>query len=106
MVITANRPAGEEAILQILDRVSERGTSIVGCGQRSQTFLFNYVPKDPRGDKGPIRETSPDLEELQAQIDAIKYVASHSQSKLAPFTTYIAVSEPITRFVKPDSVKS
>ena len=58
--------------LPILDRVSERGTSIVGCGQRSQTFLFNYVPRDPRGDKSSLKEISPDLEELQAQIDAIK----------------------------------
>ena len=62
------RPLGEEEIIPLLDRISERGKTIGEGIQRSQNFLRNYVPKVP----GQIRELSPDLIELQAEIDAIR----------------------------------
>ena len=62
------RPFGEEEVVPLLDRVSERGKTIGEGIQRSQNFLQNYVPKVP----GQARELSPDLLELQAEIDAIR----------------------------------
>ena len=62
------RPFGEEELIPLLDRVSERGKTIGEGIQRSQNFLQNYVPKAP----GKARELSPDLLELQAEIDAIR----------------------------------
>ena len=55
-------------MIPLLDRVSERGQTIGEGIQRSQNFLQNYVPKVP----GKTRELSPDLLELQAEIDAIR----------------------------------
>ena len=62
------RPFGDEEVIPLLDRVSERGKTIGEGIQRSQNFLQNYVPKAP----GKARELSPDLLELQAEIDAIR----------------------------------
>jgi len=61
-------PFGDEEVTPLLDRVSERGKTIGEGIQRSQNFLQNYVPKVP----GQARELSPDLLELQAEIDAIR----------------------------------
>ena len=68
MKIPYCRPFGEEEVVPLLDRVSERGKTIGEGSQRSQNFLHNYVPKVP----GQARELSPDLLELQAEIDAIR----------------------------------
>ena len=62
------RPFGEDEVIPLLDRVSERGQTIGEGIQRSQNFLQNYVPRVP----GKARELSPDLLELQAEIDAIR----------------------------------
>jgi len=66
--IVFETPFGEDEVIPLLDRVSERGQTIGEGIQRSQNFLQNYVPKVP----GKTRELSPDLLELQAEIDAIR----------------------------------
>merc|ERR1712001_294245 len=66
--IVFETPLGDEEVIPLLDRVSERGKTIGEGIQRSQNFLQNYVPKVP----GKVRELSPDLLELQAEIDAIR----------------------------------
>ena len=67
-VLLLLRPFGEDEVIPLLDRVSERGQTIGEGIQRSQNFLQNYVPRAP----GKTRELSPDLLELQAEIDAIR----------------------------------
>ena len=62
------RPLGEEEVIPLLDRISERGKTIGKCIQRSQKFLLNCIPKIPR----QIKELGPDLIELQAEIDTIR----------------------------------
>jgi len=66
--IVFETPFGEDEVIPLLDRVSERGQTIGEGIQRSQNFLQNYVPRVP----GKARELSPDLLELQAEIDAIR----------------------------------
>merc|ERR1711899_357975 len=66
--IVFETPFGEDEVIPLLDRISERGQTIGEGIQRSQNFLQNYVPRAP----GKTRELSPDLLELQAEIDAIR----------------------------------
>ena len=62
------RPIGEEEVLPLLEQISPEGKTVGGKSVKSSAFLSNYIPKDPR----QKREDSPELEELQAQIDALK----------------------------------
>ena len=61
-------PIGEEEVLPLLEQISPEGKTVGGKSVRSSAFLSGYVPKAAR----QAREDSPELQELQAQIDALK----------------------------------
>lgn len=66
--IVYESPIGEEEVLPLIEQISPEGKTVGGKSVRSSAFLSGYVPKAAR----QAREDSPELQELQAQIDALK----------------------------------
>ena len=66
--ILVYRPIGEEEVLPLVERISPGGSTVGGKSVRSSAFLSGYVPKAVR----QTREDSPELQELEAQINALK----------------------------------
>jgi hypothetical protein len=58
---------------------SSNTTSGLLPGAKSQHFLLNYIPRPARERN---REPSPDLIEIQAQIEALRYSYYHSLAKV------------------------
>ena len=54
--------------MPLIEQISPEGKTVGGKSVRSSAFLSGYVPKAVR----QAREDSPELQELQAQIDALK----------------------------------
>ena len=63
------RPIGEEEVLPLVEKISPGGSTVGGKLERSSAFLSSYIPKAAARE---TREDSPDLLELEAQINALK----------------------------------
>jgi len=67
--IVYESPIGEEEVLPLVERISPGGSTVGGKSVRSSAFLSGYVPKAV---SRQTREDSPELQELEAQINALK----------------------------------
>merc|ERR1719320_155098 len=88
--IVYESPIGEEEVLPLVEQLSPEGKTVCGKSVKSSAFLSTYIPKDPRQTTANLqrRQDSPELEELQAQIDALKANQRTLDEKREKFAKY------------------